>query len=620
MDWLRGAVGGGPGKNRDPEPEAAPSPTPVTLHIYDVSGHSAVTGANAFFRAVGTGAYHAGVEVYGQEWSFGGSTGGYCGSGVFNCDPKDCGAHQYRESKEMGDCWLTRKEVNALLKALASEWPGDSYDLLRHNCCHFCDGFTQRLGVGPCPRWLTNLAGVGAMLRSGVRLVAKGPRAIIAGEEGESRPKPAEVWPAVGDIVEIYSNSSEAWLKGKVESRDKDMVTVIYMNGATKTLPGDHKDLRPFKGRVEFRAPPAATGIQGFQPNESVARDSGERKNGYPQTIPEEEEVLKVPMLEGDPAEVYSNSMQAWCKGYVEKVRGNLLTLAYQSPNAEGAGFDWTRKTLPSENTGWRKAKHPTQNYGMTKGVDASADFEIGDAVEIYSNSRKVWCGGRVVHRRKDVATVCFQLPGAGPEEWLEKDTKLDPNCIRRVSEKELETPDTASFSSVAASGGSYSEMEKACYEREFMEATLGQGSEASLAMGLCVDHLTRSQLPRKALKEVWAVGNPENKDPVGRSQFFLCCRLVGHCQAISEDEACGCASDCCARSSWNAQHGQPCCTSCRQSGGRNHSEECDKKHKSQAKNLLQDGGVQLRALMQNEFKQGPPRRLPDFYMGRRDC
>jgi len=337
MDWLLGGIAKRPSKKA--QEAEVPTPTPVTLHIYDVSGHSAVTGVNRFFRAIGTGAYHGGVEVFGQEWSFGGSDCGLSGSGIFNCDPKGCGCHEYRESKEMGIIMMTRSEVQVLLQLLTEDWTGDSYDLLRHNCCHFCDNFTQRLGVGPCPRWLTNLAGVGAMLRSGVRLVAAAPAAALGGGGGaspsaEKRLSPIKEtysWPGEGDIVEIYSNSQSVWLKGKVDSRDKDMVTVCYVvNGtaANKTLPATHKDLRAWKGRVSADGITARASTGGYS-------SSQEPLNNY--------------CAEGDPIEVYSNSVQAWCKGYVEKINGNMITLAYQNNSSEGC--DWSRKTLPSEHT-----------------------------------------------------------------------------------------------------------------------------------------------------------------------------------------------------------------------------------------------------------------------------
>merc|ERR1712224_476437 len=113
-------------------------------------------------RAVGTGAFHAAVEVQGSEWSY-----GYVdeGTGVFDCEPKQCDMHQYRESLPMGETPRSAKEISDLLDRMASEWPGVEYDLLRKNCCSFSDAFCQELGVGPIPSWVTNLAGAGATLR-----------------------------------------------------------------------------------------------------------------------------------------------------------------------------------------------------------------------------------------------------------------------------------------------------------------------------------------------------------------------------------------------------------------------------------------------------------------------
>merc|ERR1712003_545302 len=38
-------------------------------------------------------------------------------------------------------------------------WSGTGYDLLSHNCVHFCRAFCKRLGVNSAPAWLTGLAG-----------------------------------------------------------------------------------------------------------------------------------------------------------------------------------------------------------------------------------------------------------------------------------------------------------------------------------------------------------------------------------------------------------------------------------------------------------------------------
>eukprot|EP00931_Biecheleriopsis_adriatica_P094156 TRINITY_DN67840_c0_g1_i1.p1 TRINITY_DN67840_c0_g1~~TRINITY_DN67840_c0_g1_i1.p1 ORF type:complete len:337 (+),score=79.56 TRINITY_DN67840_c0_g1_i1:70-1080(+) len=139
----------------------------VWLHIYDATGTEAVQALNRVFRALGTGAFHAGVEVYGQEWSFGFTEDG--GSGIFSCDPTECGEHVYREPVAMGRTALSKEVVEKLIEDMAETWLGRDYDLLHNNCCHFSDNFCRRLGVGSVPEWVTNLAGAGATVEFGLR-------------------------------------------------------------------------------------------------------------------------------------------------------------------------------------------------------------------------------------------------------------------------------------------------------------------------------------------------------------------------------------------------------------------------------------------------------------------
>ena len=111
-----------------------------------------------------------------------------------------------------------------------------------------------------------------------------------------------------------------------------------------------------------------------------------------------------------------------------------------------------------------------------------------------------------------------------------------------------------------------------ACPRRSWSLTAFPLGQDHATVVQVA-DHLAKSQLPRKTLKEVWQVGNPESRDPVNRAEFFLCCRLIGHCQTMAEEPG-----------------------------------------KSQ---LLQEGGENLRAILKNEFKRAPPSRLPDFYLNR---
>mmetsp|Transcript_78758 Transcript_78758/g.228655 ORF Transcript_78758/g.228655 Transcript_78758/m.228655 type:complete len:819 (+) Transcript_78758:155-2611(+) len=143
----------------------------VVLHVYDLGPKTA--GFNAGARALGFGAFHAGVEVYGAEWSFGGESslsGGGEKSGVFCCHPKGCTAHIYREAVAMGKTMYSPRQVYEILLKLMQDWPSQDYHPLRRNCCHFSCDFCNRLGVGDIPSWVTSLATVGAMLFQGPRL------------------------------------------------------------------------------------------------------------------------------------------------------------------------------------------------------------------------------------------------------------------------------------------------------------------------------------------------------------------------------------------------------------------------------------------------------------------
>lgn len=190
---------------------------PVTLHIYDVTTEGAVKALNKVFRAVGTGAFHAAVEVRGAEWSY-----GYIdeGSGVFDCEPKSCEMHHYRESLPMGETTLSAADIAALIERMSREWPGDQYDLLRKNCCNFSNAFCQELGVGPIPTWVTNLAAAGATLRIdgvGGAAAAVGVAALVAG--------PAVAVPAAAIIAAAKAGElDEKYRLGSVSAKAKDLL------------------------------------------------------------------------------------------------------------------------------------------------------------------------------------------------------------------------------------------------------------------------------------------------------------------------------------------------------------------------------------------------------------
>jgi len=153
---------------------------PVWLHIYDVCAGS-VHLVNSIFRKAGTGAFHAGVEAFGCEWSYGFTTRG---TGVYSCPPRSNTRHQYRESVLMGSTTLSEKELQELLQQLRRSWDGPSYDLCKRNCCHFSNVLLDGLGVGAVPKWAMNLADAGAVVMGGVQAVADFA-AVVKGSTGQ---------------------------------------------------------------------------------------------------------------------------------------------------------------------------------------------------------------------------------------------------------------------------------------------------------------------------------------------------------------------------------------------------------------------------------------------------
>merc|ERR1719159_1930132 len=125
---------------------------------------------NDIFRPVGTGIFHAGVEVLGQEWSYGHAVSGR--TGVYTCPPTCNLQHSHRESIDMGKTALSRKQVWELIERLSAEWLGTEYDLLTHNCVHFSDALLRGLGLASVPEWVSHLAGTGARLRFHIGQVA----------------------------------------------------------------------------------------------------------------------------------------------------------------------------------------------------------------------------------------------------------------------------------------------------------------------------------------------------------------------------------------------------------------------------------------------------------------
>ena len=111
--------------------------TPVILNIYDVASPQ---GNN--------GKHHAAIEIYGKEYSFGGTLNpNYDGTGIFSNPPMKCPLYQFRESKHLGDCELTRTQVEMLLEQMEPKWQAQHYSLDEKNSYSFAGALARELGM-----------------------------------------------------------------------------------------------------------------------------------------------------------------------------------------------------------------------------------------------------------------------------------------------------------------------------------------------------------------------------------------------------------------------------------------------------------------------------------------
>jgi len=138
----------------------------VVLNIYNLGTSGRGHALNLLLRPLGTGVFHCGVQVYGREWSYADSpmTSPRQVTGIFCSIPCHCEGHTFSQSVSMGQTGASEADVLQLLRLLRASWAAEDYHTLTRNCCHFCDEFCQRLGVGTLPAWVISLADTGAAI------------------------------------------------------------------------------------------------------------------------------------------------------------------------------------------------------------------------------------------------------------------------------------------------------------------------------------------------------------------------------------------------------------------------------------------------------------------------
>ncbi|KAK8637787.1 hypothetical protein V6N13_136247 [Hibiscus sabdariffa] len=131
--------------------------TKVVLHVYDL------THINKFSYWFGLGVYHSGIEVHGKEYGFGSHE--FPVSGVFEVEPKNCPGFAYRRSISLGSISIPLSEFTEFIENIASQYHGNSYNLVSKNCNHFTDDVARKLTGKSIPGWVNRLARLGVLFR-----------------------------------------------------------------------------------------------------------------------------------------------------------------------------------------------------------------------------------------------------------------------------------------------------------------------------------------------------------------------------------------------------------------------------------------------------------------------
>jgi hypothetical protein len=184
---------------------ACAPPNVVFLNVFDLASALQIPNAmlcNTMIKSVG--AFHAAVEVYGEEWSFYRTPNAHSCGVCKSLRPRHHPVHVYRQSINLGVTNLRDWEVRYLIRAsLAPKWLGGSYDLLHRNCIHFCDELLLNLGTKAVPPWVKGLHETG-----GAIFRIPWPLSIVFGTEEASALEDGNA----GDVEELLEGEGDPGL------------------------------------------------------------------------------------------------------------------------------------------------------------------------------------------------------------------------------------------------------------------------------------------------------------------------------------------------------------------------------------------------------------------------
>eukprot|EP00747_Dinoflagellata_sp_TGD_P167223 gnl/TRDRNA2_/TRDRNA2_191244_c0_seq1.p1 gnl/TRDRNA2_/TRDRNA2_191244_c0~~gnl/TRDRNA2_/TRDRNA2_191244_c0_seq1.p1 ORF type:complete len:348 (-),score=66.97 gnl/TRDRNA2_/TRDRNA2_191244_c0_seq1:87-1130(-) len=136
----------------------------VWVHVYDLGP---ITGRLNDFVLTGAnlGAFHCGIEVLGDEWSFQGFHDAWDDptlSGVVRNEPRQHSAYIYRESVCLGECPFCEDEIDNLIDDAMDAWTASSYHIVNRNCVTFAEELVNSLKTPePFPVWIRGAVDAG---------------------------------------------------------------------------------------------------------------------------------------------------------------------------------------------------------------------------------------------------------------------------------------------------------------------------------------------------------------------------------------------------------------------------------------------------------------------------
>lgn len=144
----------------------AANASPVLLNVYDLN-EDWLRANNLFGDVLKIGgAFHAGVEIHGREWSFG-------QNGITYILPRSHEVHVFRQSIVMGvTSWSLHQVASLIERDFTNLWTGPQYDIFRRNCCSFADALCLALTGRGIPPWVDRFPKIASVASSNLNFIA----------------------------------------------------------------------------------------------------------------------------------------------------------------------------------------------------------------------------------------------------------------------------------------------------------------------------------------------------------------------------------------------------------------------------------------------------------------